>query len=40
MSVTILKFAGNNRVEIELVSGGGKNEIFISLGAEDSKNKT
>lgn len=39
MSVTILKFAGNNRVEIELVSGGGKNEIFISLGAEDSENR-
>lgn len=39
MSVTILKFVSNNRVEIELVSGGGKNEIFISLGAEDSENR-
>jgi hypothetical protein len=39
LSVTILKFVSNNRVEIELVSGGGKNEIFISLGAEDSENR-
>jgi len=39
MAVTILKFASNNRVEIELVSGGGKNQIFISWGAEDSENR-
>jgi hypothetical protein len=39
MSVTILKFASNNRVEIELVSGGGKNEVFISMGAEGSENR-
>jgi hypothetical protein len=39
MSVTILKFVSNNRVEIELVTGGGKNEVFISWGAEDSENR-
>lgn len=39
MSVTILKFVSNNRVEIELVSGGGKNQIFVSWGAEDSENR-
>ena len=39
MLVTILKFVSNNRVEIELVSGGGKNEVFISWGAEDSENR-
>lgn len=39
MSATILKFVSDNRVEIELVTGGGKNEMFISWGAEDSENR-
>jgi hypothetical protein len=39
MSVTVFKFVSNNRVEVELVSGGGKNEVFISWGAEDSENR-
>lgn len=41
VSVIILKFMNDNKVEIELVVSGGKNGVLMhSWGAEDSENRS
>lgn len=39
MSVIIFKFVNENKIEIELVVSGGKNEMALSFGAEKSESR-
>lgn len=39
MSVIILKFINDSKVEIEIVTSGGKDGVSMSLGAEKSENR-
>lgn len=39
MSVIIMKFIKDNRVEIEIVTSGGKDGMAVSFGSEKSENR-